>query len=52
MADLLHGPLNKSLYSHTLELVTKILLYSPEGITFRYENTGALGISKNELHGQ
>ncbi len=56
MADLLYGPLNKSLYTQTLELVTKILLYSPNDMNFYYQNIdnspyNYLGFStKKELH--
>ncbi len=38
MADLHHGPLNKSLYTQQLELVVKLMLYSQNKITFQYKN--------------
>ncbi len=52
MADLLHGPLNKSLYTQTLELVTKILLYSKGEMDFYYKKTGSVWNLQgtNELH--
>ncbi len=48
MSKLLHGPLNKNIYTHTLELITKILLYSPNDAIFHYQKTGVS--DEKELH--